>query len=548
MASEKEVAKQILDLNNMSPEALTELEQEGAAGLDTAPIEATDMVPPTGMPFGTEQQPVAPPTPQPNLATQAGQLVGDWVIKPTVDRYAAYADLAKKGLSAAGDFTKGAVNAVAPGAIPTETAAPEAMAPVATKVAAQAEPVVAPQLPEPTAEQRAASHEEIIKPAMQAISDHDATVDASNLLQSKMAQEQDKLQKQQDAIQAQIDQTDNSVRFRSLPEIMKNGSFGDKVMASIALLMGGVAQGLGGDKTNPVMDFIDRQVQQQGEKDKLSLEHKLSLKKQLTEIVQLKVQNLANKSSDIYHQGMYKVEVGKLAVELQKVEGDQKLKAEENLRKTQGRAALADAYNGKPVTPEMQTQMNETETKSLVNVGGKTYKALNPDAASKFTTIASANNQALITMKKYQTLIEKGLWKTLGEKGAMAAYNDAKVADTMKQAIVGALRLPYTGPGALNQGEREGLIKNIGDYGLFNLPEVEANKLKFIFKDLEARTQQAALDFIGPDAKVIGKDYFRMPDGRLLEQEDYAEAKARETGTTPEIVQRAIQKLKAQKQ
>jgi hypothetical protein len=423
--------------------------------------------------------------------------------------------------------------------IPTETVVDQQPVVNAQAIAQPVEAVVEQPVAsiQPTQEQRAVAAEEIIKPVQNAVAEHEATKMAQSEIQAALIKQQDELAERERQIQAEIGKQDNSVRFQSLPEVLQGNSFENKLGASIALFIGAVSQGLTGAKSNPVMDFIDRQVALQAEKDKLTADGKLALKKQLIDISNAKLDNLKARSQDQYQQQMIQAKQEEMAVERAKIESAQALKAQEIFEKNAGKSALAAAYRGEAIDPQLAQNMNETEQKSLVQVRGKTYKAINPSAAQKFQESQASITAAMNKLEPYKALVEKGLLRTLGEKGVMAALKDRAAGETMRTAIVGALRLPYTGPGALSDTERKALDKAIGEFGIFNLPPVQAAKMNFIIHDLRAELQRVA-DNSNIKAQVWPETFIKTNDGRLLSKEVYFQKKAQETGKSVEEIER----------
>lgn len=430
--------------------------------------------------------------------------------------------------------------------IPSQTIVDKQPVIAPQSVAQPVQPVEQPVVDiQPTEEQRDIAAEEIIKPAQVAIAEHEATKVAQSEVQAALIRQQDELAERERQIQAEIGKQDNSVRFQSLPEILQGNSFENKLGASLALFIGAVSQGLTGAKTNPVMDFIDRQVALQAEKDKLTADGKLALKKQLIDISNAKLDNLKMRSQDENNRALLETKQQELAIERQKIEGVQALKAQELFDKNAGRTAALATFRG-PISLEARAAMAADERNELVSVADKTYRAVNKVSADKFTNKQQAITNAISMLNPYQKLIETGAWATLGKKGVMGALKDRGKAKTMEQAIVGALREPYTGPGALNKDERAGLITAIGDFGLWSLPPVEAEKVKFIIKDLKAQLQNEAVNAGLKEAddstvKVWGQKYVGTDDGRYMPEEEYLQNLAKQTRQPLEKVRAAYE-------
>lgn len=324
--------------------------------------------------------------------------------------------------------------------------------PVIEEVAA---PVPVAPTPEPSIEQQQAAQAKINQPVQEAIAEHRATVQAQKDLQSEFAKRQAELEQQKEQLQRDIAQQDDSVRQKSLPEIMQRGSFGEKLGASIALLLGGLSQGMTGAKSNPVMDFIDRQVEAQAQRDKLNQESKLALKKSLLDIAQLQMTNQANKSQDLYHKQSLQNEAAKLQVMREQVEGDQRLKAEELQLKRRGAEAAKLAESGAVITD--LSGLTDEQRKRVVRL---------PDGTHKLATVGADQVDAFAKMRG---TLETGISGADRVKALAADFN--RVTDLKKRAqikseiiaLTGAMREPFVGPGAMTPKEYDRLIDAVGD-------------------------------------------------------------------------------------
>lgn len=488
---------------------------------------------------------------------KVGEYIGKYGVAPAVEGASAIAGMGQSVVQGAKDAGQGLIQGAAPEMAARlaqeqaaqEQAAQEAQAALASK--AISEPAVALGTLEPTVQQQAKAVEEIVKPAQEAVAEHRATQMAQTELQAAMIKEQERLAAREKEIQDEISRQDTSVRFQSLPEILQGNSFENKLGAALALFAGAVSQGLTGAKSNPVMDFIDRQVALQADKDKLTADGKLALKKQLIDIGNMKLENLKARSQDQYQQQMIAAKQQEMLNERQKIEGDQRLKAQELFGKSEAKSALAAAYRGEAIDPQLAQNMNETEQKSIVQARGKTYKAINPSAAQKFQDTKASVDNAMAQLKPYQALVEKGLLRTLGEKGVMAALKDRGAAETMKTAIIGALRLPYTGPGALSDTERKALESAVSEFGVFNLPPVQAAKIRFIISDLKGHVQRAA-DDAGIKTQMWPETFLKVQgaDGkeRFVAKPIYFEQEAGRLGISVDEFERRYENLKKAKE
>lgn len=381
--------------------------------------------------------------------------------------------------------------------------------------AAPEQPQAAPApVVEPAPAVQAQADANIVAPAVQQIAEHKATLAAADAVQKQMAEEAANLQKQQDAIQAEINQQDDSVRNRSLQEIMQRGSYGDKIGASIALLFGGISQGLTGAKSNPVMDFIDRSVQQQAEKDKLSSEQKLSLKKQLLEVAQLRMKNAENASNDQFHKGTLQVEQGKLGVERQKVEGDQRLKAQEAAGKQKDVQLQMAAEQGQPIDNPLQLS-KEQQARMVTGLDGKRYLVNNEKSVVPYNQAYSDAQPGIQGIDRIMRLSQD--YNRVTDMGTRAKIQTELVA------LSGSLRQALLGPGAMTADEFNRLMGTIGDpTKITSLPSWEKGKLKTIQNKLQS-------DYEGK-VKSLG---IKIPESRR----DALVAQARAAGASEKAIQ-----------
>ncbi len=152
-------------------------------------------------------------------------------------------------------------------------------------------------------------------------------------------------------------QDDKEVRARSLPEIMANGSFGAKLGAAFAIMLGGVSQGLTGAKTNPALDAINQAVEQQAQKDKLTLAKKESLRKALLDQAMLKIHAMAQQTNDEFKKGELANAAAKIAIESDNANKAQRKLIEQEKLRAQANATMGSVVSPIPTaTPEIAAQ------------------------------------------------------------------------------------------------------------------------------------------------------------------------------------------------
>lgn len=414
------------------------------------------------------------------------------------------------------------------------------------QAAAQAQPVetaVAPQLAteiqqkaaEPTVHDNIAAAATQLAPVRKAIAEQDMFVKAQQELAKAQVEEQTRQALLQDDIKKLDEQVSKEARLMSFGEIMQGGSWGQKIMANIALALGSFSQVYTGSKTNPALDMIDKGVEHQARKDKLRFDQKLALKRELLESGQQKIKILTAQTNNAETKA-------KLNMMYQQIEAKRQETQAELQAALQQQVQAKNIYSGAPISDEVMATLKPDEQKSVVTIGGKKYMVTGgPQAAQKFREEFTESTATLGKLKQYEKFVEKGGLGTIGEKGLTGYYKDKGAANTLKTAIVGALRLPMTGPGILTDKERESLVKAIGDYGIFDLPAFQKPKLQIVIKDLEARMQGSA-DMVGIKAPVVSRQFVKLANGQAMSREDYVAQVARNKNMSPAQVDEALKR------
>ncbi len=332
-------------------------------------------------------------------------------------------------------------------------------------------------IPEPTPQQQAQADAAIHAPVQQEVAAHRAAEAAQKDIAAEQLRIADELEKRRNDAIVDASKTIDEVRFRSLPEIFQRGSFGDKLGASIALLMGGVSQGLTGAKTNPVLDFIDTQVARQDAKDKLTGEQKIALRKILIDEAQVKMQALENASQDQFRKGSLANARQQLKIESDKARFEMIAKAEEKLAKESSAAAQVNAENGQAI--QDVSKLSKEQMDRLVTMPDGSKRLIdNPKNIVPLTTMRGDYEPGLAGIDRILTLTKDFNRITDLKKRAQIA--------TELKAVAGQLRIPFTGPGAMTEKEYERLINTLGDpTALAAFPVLERAKLLTVKGKLE---------------------------------------------------------------
>jgi len=326
-------------------------------------------------------------------------------------------------------------------------------------------------LTSPTSDQIALEFQKLSQPYQQARARFDALdkIDALRIESEKRQAERE------EQLNTALKGIDDRVRSKSLAEIFQSGSTGQKIGAAFAMLAGGVSQGLTGAKSNPVVDFMDRIVEQQSAKDKLSMSEKEALRKQVYQQGQNELKKLESATQNAYR----KDQLSLMSQELD-------LKKQELLIKLKANVASqmpADMFSGRQLKPDevLKAKQDKNVSERLITLpNGKAFLANNDSDAKEFKKFGSEALNALTLLEKY---------RNIGAKGSQFSLTDRAQADSLRQALIGALRLPFSGPGAMTQTDIENIIKALGDpLALTTVNGIELTKIDQVADALRANT------------------------------------------------------------
>lgn len=303
-------------------------------------------------------------------------------------------------------------------------------------------------------------------------------------------------------MKAEFEKLDSQVRNKSFNEIMQKGTFGDKLRTGLAMMLGAFGQGLKGSKTNAVVDFMNAQAEQQAGKDKLTLDEKNMLKQQLYQQGQLELQKLENATNNAYRKDQLKLQREELEQKRQEFE----MKLTADLRK---RVGDSSKWSGRALTPEQDAGLTLEERRLLVDL---------PDGRRVLTqSFTDANEYKKIAQETYSALDTVKELRDLGKTGSKLSLNDQKRAKVMIAKLVGALRLPFQGPGVMQIPEKEDLIATIGNpLAIFSLASVENSKLDQI-KDSLSSSLQSTAQVRGIKEKVVPETFY-MVEGKPMKE------------------------------
>jgi hypothetical protein len=324
--------------------------------------------------------------------------------------------------------------------------------------------------------------------------------------------------------QKQLAQTDKNVAdgqargAMNLADIYSKGSWGQRIGATLALMAGGVSQGLLKLGSNPALDTINKMVEQEGERRKLDMQQKKELREAALADVKFKLDVLGQKSQS----AVQKAQIEKMKAD---VEND---RAKLNADSTQSAALQAAIQQGRNGELNDVVGLPQAIAETAVRLpNGKYSLAKNKPAAEALDKYVNEVNPALDAIDRIQELSRNyGLLSKV--KGAVGLDERRRKIETELIGLVGNLRLPFTGPGQLLEKEYERLRGAIG------------NPAKILaFEDREKAAMEQVRSKLVNDRKG---QYFRagvnLPSTRMEQLEEALVAK----GVPKEQVKEAIRR------
>ncbi len=323
------------------------------------------------------------------------------------------------------------------------------------------------------------------------------------------------------------EQASEDVKNFKFQDYWADKSTGQKIMAGIAIMLGGYAAGLRGDNVNTGLNVINQNIDRDIERQKMEYQKNkdtinvaqnkyaffmqkfgddklatLAAKDASDAAALNKLNEVAatNKNTEL----KAKTEVAKSQIEQQRLET--KMKFEQAAQQN----AMISAISGKGVmdlTPEqeLQIQAKNPELHKVIlaqkergipedpNLPGISGLAKSKDSAQKFSDYRNEVSPAIGSINRI-----KGLTKQLSivDKVRPRDYSKVKAAlETELVALVGNLRLPFTGPGQLLEQEYKRLRSVIGDpASFFSRKSTELVKLDTVLNKLKSDVDTRAID------------------------------------------------------
>lgn len=309
----------------------------------------------------------------------------------------------------------------------------------------------------------------------------------------------------------QLKQEDDQAAL-TVREIFQKGSLGQKLGSAISILIGGYAQGLTGAAKNPVLDFLDKVDTEILNDRQLQAKERAAVRQHMLDIVDQKLKQAKANVDDAHTRAQIdklRAETGKIGAEIQDARNLQKL-----------------GELGSKITNPSQVPPEQREALVRLPDGNFALAPMGKDAAKEVRTFMGETGPVVGDIKDLINFTkDKRFYNPIGEDKARV---QTKIA-----TMIGALRLPITGPGPLTDTERTFLIETIGDPSkFFTLKQNEMARLSEIQDNINRRVKnkfsQAGIDLDSSGPKT---------------QED----RLTETGITPDRKAQIVQYLEMKK-
>jgi chemotaxis protein histidine kinase CheA len=249
-------------------------------------------------------------------------------------------------------------------------------------------------------------------------------------------------QQRQQKLQESLSRENEELNSIDPNRFWNSKSTGEKIVASIGLILAGAGAGLSG-QPNQAIQLLQKQIDNDIESQKLTNEQKLAKKQHALKLVELDLKKLESKTQN----DLRKTQINKMISEMQ--QGQKQL---QNDRMAAKKLASTDG-----LTREEVFALDDKMQKKMVILGdGRFRPAVNAELAKKLNmeTIPQAKDSI-----RGLTRLNEILDMPMAEANPVLRAEAA----TIKQALKGALRLELFGPGVMTDFESKMADKIIGD-------------------------------------------------------------------------------------
>lgn len=301
--------------------------------------------------------------------------------------------------------------------------------------------------------------------------------------QLTVMEEQQKLEEQKQKATQDLEDTQAAWKDLDPNRFWKDSSVGEKVGLFVSMFIGGLGSGLTG-KPNAAVQVINQYIDRDIQNQKLNRDQALAKKDYGLKLIQQQIDTFKAKTDNqmkLLQMDQLKAEIGKIRMET----ANKYL--ENSVQQQQMQAVSAMKASGK-INPDLLDAKDRERAVPLPN--GEYALAINPTQAREYSKYAAEAMPAIRRAKELKELIKYG---------NPASNTDRQRAKSLETALIGALRLPFTGPGVLTESEKDSLREAIGTMGIFQLDDGQKEKINQVIYDLNSslasRAQLAGFQF-----------------------------------------------------
>lgn len=280
------------------------------------------------------------------------------------------------------------------------------------------------------------------------------------------ADKMQQLQDQKTRINQQIQEEEEAFQKIDPNRFWNSKTTGEKIGLGIALFLGAA----GGSRGNTAAAYINKAIEDDVSAQKLDRDQALKKKEWALKLVDQQLKEMEAKTDN----ELKRVQISKIRQDMNL----DVLKLQQERMKMQ---AISEMKASGSINPDL---LDADERNRLVALPDGSFKlAINSTRANEFTKFASEALPALRRAEQYRGLIEDG---------SVFNLKDRAQAKAIETALIGALRLPYLGPGVMTDTERDNLREAIGKFGVMSLSAVEKEKIKTVIRDLRTTINESA--------------------------------------------------------
>jgi hypothetical protein len=288
-------------------------------------------------------------------------------------------------------------------------------------------------------------------------------------------------------------------------------TFWDRLRMSVAIGLGNYSQATTGAE-NPALLMLKKKYEAIENKKKLTQEERIAREKMDLDRATLELKKMDSQTDNQYK----KAQIAKIMGEV----GAERVKKEALLR------IAAKSKMGGLGQEDIELLDDDTKKRVVRLPNGNYALAFNEKASERFNKYESEISPAISGAKRVLDIANDPKFSK------MSLEDRARVAVEIK-ALVGQLRLPFTGPGQLTEKEYDRLLSTVGDpSSLAALPHLERIKLQTLVNklqtDLKGQYKAVGVDIpLTREEKEIEFLVQQNPDiPRFIIEQNYNKAKA----------------------